>query len=58
MAAIGVGEIDKERAIAEVKALSPIGRALIESEQYIIETLVEEAQKGRLKDLLGVAYAS
>ena len=56
LAAIGGGEIDQKRAIAEVEALSPLGQALIESEQYVIETIVYESKYGRLKDLLKKEY--
>ncbi len=44
--------IDKERAIAEVEALSPVGQVFIESQQYIIETLIEEVENGRFKEFV------
>jgi hypothetical protein len=37
----GVGTLDKERAIAEVKANSNIGKTLIEIEQRVINDLVQ-----------------
>ena len=48
LAAIGAGAIDKCRAIEEIKALSPIGEALIRAEQYAIERLVKELKEGAL----------
>jgi hypothetical protein len=41
---VGAGKIDKNRAIAEVRADSEIGRTLIEIEQRYISNLVESAQ--------------
>jgi hypothetical protein len=52
LAVLGNGTIDKERAIAEVEAESDLGKALIESEQYVIEKLIYEAQEGRLKEII------
>ena len=52
LAMVGAEVIDKERAIAEVEAQSPVGQALIEAEQYVIEKLLEEAEKGRLKEII------
>lgn len=52
LAAIGTGEIDKCRAIEEIKALSPIGEALIRAERYAIEALVEELKEGTLSLVL------
>lgn len=43
IAMVGAGLIDKERAIAEVKAGSRIGRALMEIEQRVINNLVSRA---------------
>ena len=40
LAMVGAGIIDKDRAIAEVKAGSKIGRALMEIEQRVINDLV------------------
>lgn len=40
---VGVGTIDKQRAIAEVKAQSKIGRTLIEIEQRLINDLIKRA---------------
>jgi hypothetical protein len=48
LASIGSGQIDKYRAIEEIKALSPIGEALIRAEQYAIEKLVKELMEGAL----------
>lgn len=42
IAMIGAGLIDKERAIAEVKAQSDVGRALIEVEQRLLNHLMEQ----------------
>lgn len=43
IAMVGAGIIDKERAIAEVKAGSKVGRALMEIEQRVINNLVSRA---------------
>lgn len=42
IAMIGAGIIDKERAIAEVKAQSDVGRMLIEVEQRLLNHLMEQ----------------
>ena len=39
------GDIDKDRAIAEVKAQSKVGRTLTEIEQRVIANLVERAAR-------------
>ncbi len=49
---IGGGMIDKERAIAEVKALSPLGQVFINSQQHIIDILIEEVESGRFKEFV------
>jgi hypothetical protein len=46
---VGVGTIDKQRAIDEVKAKSKIGQILMEIEQRVINNLVEEASKQKLE---------
>ena len=43
---VGAGLVDKDRAIAEVKAQSNVGRVLAEIEQRVINNLVERAAKG------------
>lgn len=43
IAMIGAGLLDKQRAIAEVKAYSKIGRALVEIEQKMINHQVNKA---------------
>jgi hypothetical protein len=45
IAMVGAGIVDKERAIAEVKAQSKIGRVLTEIEQRVINNMVEKATK-------------
>jgi hypothetical protein len=45
LAMVGAGIIDKERAIAEVKAKTKIGRALCEIEQRVINNLLNKAKK-------------
>ncbi|HEY9702505.1 MAG TPA: hypothetical protein V6C58_08670, partial [Allocoleopsis sp.] len=52
LAFLGAGFINKERAIAEVESLTPIGQSLIEAEQYVIDTLIEELENGRLKGMI------
>lgn len=52
LAVLGVGEIDKERAIAEVEAQTPLGLSLIEADQYVIQKLIQELEHGRLKDMI------
>ena len=42
---VGIGTIDKERAIAEVRALSPAGRTLIEIEKRAIRMAIEDARE-------------
>ncbi len=46
---IGAGIIDKERAIAEVEAQSSVGQVFIETQQYLIKKLIDEAENGRFK---------
>lgn len=41
---IGVGVVGKERAIAEVKAQSQVGRVLIEIEQRLLNKLMEQIE--------------
>ena len=43
---LGAGTIDKDRAIAEVKAQSKVGKQLIEIEQRVLNNLVERGSKG------------
>jgi hypothetical protein len=43
--ALGAGNVDKARAVAEVKAGSSLGQTLIEVEQRHLRDLVEHAQK-------------
>jgi hypothetical protein len=45
IAMIPAGIIDKDRAIAEVKSQSKVGRALTEIEQRVINNLIERATK-------------
>jgi len=42
---LGIGTIDKPRAIAEVKARSKIGKALIEIEQRVLNDLFKRAKQ-------------
>ena len=42
---VGIGTIDKKRAIAEVRALSPAGRTLIEIEKRAIRMAIEDARE-------------
>lgn len=49
---LGSDVIDKERAIAEIEAQSPIGMVLIEAEQYEIEDTLEEIEKYYKQDIL------
>lgn len=42
-AMIGVGILDKHRAIAEVRAGSRIGQYLVEIERYVLDALIEAA---------------
>ena len=39
----GAGVIDKDRAVAEVKANSKIGRALVEIEQRVLHNVISNA---------------
>ncbi len=48
----GAGVIDKQRAIAEVEALSPLGKTLIEAEEHIITHLIDAVQHGRLQEIV------
>jgi hypothetical protein len=52
IATIGSGMINKERAIAEIEAQSPIGEVLVEAEQRLINRLIKEAESGRLKEII------
>ncbi len=52
LASLGAGLINKERAIAEVESLTPLGQTLIEADQYIINILIEELENGRLKGMI------
>lgn len=45
LVALGAGNIDKDRAIAEVKAGTPLGQTLMEIEQRYINDLVSHAQE-------------
>lgn len=49
LAMIGAGLIDKERAIAEVKAQTRVGKVLMEIEQQMIRNLIERAQQQSAK---------
>lgn len=44
---IGAGTINKARAIAEVQAHSRVGRTLVDIEQMILETLLENKSRER-----------
>lgn len=46
IAMVGAGVVDKDRAIAEVKAQSKVGRALMEIEQRVLNNLTERGSKG------------
>ena len=48
MGILGLGVLDKKRAINEVRARTPIGCTLIEVEQRLIERLIERAGKSDL----------
>lgn len=52
IATIGAGVINRERAIAEIEAKSPIGRVLIEAENHLIDKLMKEVKSGRLKEMI------
>ena len=43
---VGAGILNRDRAIAEVQALSPVGRALIEIEQRVITALLDGVAQG------------
>ena len=45
LAMVGAGMIDKDRAIAEVKRKTKVGKLLIEIEHQMIRNLIEQAQK-------------
>ena len=45
---LGVGILDKKRAVNEVRARTSIGRTLIEVEQRMIKMLIERAREGNL----------
>jgi hypothetical protein len=45
IAMIGAGLIDKNRAVAEVRAQTKVGKVLMEIEQQMIHNLIERAQK-------------
>ena len=42
---VGAGVVSKERAIAEVRAQTPVGRTLIEIEQRMISRMAERAEE-------------
>ena len=46
VAMVGAGIVDKDRAIAEVKTQSSVGKALIEIEQRVLNNLIERGSKG------------
>ena len=56
LAMVGAGVIDKERAIAEVESQTPVGQALIEAEQYVIQKLIKEIEKGRLTEIISITH--
>ena len=45
---LGLGTLDRERAINEVQAQTSIGRTLIDIEQRMIKILIERAREGNL----------
>jgi len=45
VAMVGAGTVNKERALAEVRAQSEVGQLLIEIEQRLISNLVESATR-------------
>ena len=47
IASIGAGIVDKEHALGEVRAMSKLGRTLIEIETRVITHLIDEASKRR-----------
>ncbi|HVT89413.1 MAG TPA: hypothetical protein VHD56_11215 [Tepidisphaeraceae bacterium] len=42
---VGAGKINKERAIAEVRSNSPVGKTLVEIERRLISDMIERASK-------------
>jgi hypothetical protein len=46
---IGAGMIDKNRAVAEVRAQSEVGRNLIEVEQRVLSNLMDQITQERLE---------
>ena len=48
IAMVGIGVIDKDRAIAEVKAQSRIGKILMEIEQHVIDDQIERINTSTL----------
>lgn len=49
LAMVGAGIVDKDRAIAEVKARTKVGRLLMEIEHQMIRNLMEQAQKRTIR---------
>jgi hypothetical protein len=49
VAMLGAGLVNKERAVAEVRAQSKIGRLLMEIESRMISNLIEQARSGAAK---------
>jgi hypothetical protein len=45
VAMVGAGTVDKERALAEVRAQSEVGQLLIEIEQRLISNLIDLANR-------------
>src|SRR5688572_14434846 len=45
LAMVGAGVVDKERAVKEVNAQTPVGRTLIEIEQRTIARVMKKAQE-------------
>jgi len=52
VAMIGIGLVDKHRAIAEVESDSRIGRYLIEIERYVLDALVSTVNSPRRRRTL------
>ena len=46
LAMIGPGVIDKNRAIAEVRVRSQVGKTLVEIERMSLSTLIRQARRG------------
>ena len=44
IAMVGVGVLNKEQAVAEVKARTPAGRTLVEIEKRVVRMVVDEAR--------------